>query len=228
VAAQHLDLYLLGRIHLYDKLLTFLSALSRQLHAAGGGLNLMVQSWGNRLIAGFASRIDQRLSLFNGQSTPLFDQIFLMAADLPNAALQPGGVSIAGRRYNLHKLKAATGSMHIFYDEQDFILSASKCFVEKGRERLGIRGFNGQHALDNIRFYDAARLNGTSDLPPVTQVQHGSCAWHLMGYLIEKGPKKIMHSNENIRHRYFVESPNVIQKVTELLNGVPVAAGNIT
>ena len=169
----------------------FFSDLSIALASAQSKLHLMVQSWGHRVLCGVLNKLDLRTSPFRSKHR-VFQNVFLMAADCPSNSLQQNGVTNAFRNYNLRRLKYMTNSTFVFYDKEDGILEISKNQVELKLERLGTVGFPPNHTLDNFKFIEVSTVDP---------------------FL----PSADNFSIKNARHRYFISSDKVIEKISQLM-----------
>lgn len=112
---------------------SFFTELSQQLKQRGKFLNLVVHSFGLQFLNGMTNPLP------NGLSTT-FEHIFLMAPDITHMAIQKDVQPIPNNfkrknskdpiLYNLENLKKISNHIHIFHDQNDFLLYAStKKFV---------------------------------------------------------------------------------------------------
>jgi|GEM_PF-6116290 len=233
---------------LYDCQIRFIEKLSNRLKKDNRYLHLMTQSFGNRVLAGFANAMDLRHRRFrlNEERTPLFKNIFMMASELPAAALRKEGIKKHRRRYNIRRLSNSAEAIHIFYDEYDYILKGASRLMEityrdkrksllqrRRNKRLGLVGYKDNSPFENFRFHDANEP--PSDLPPVDENRFNSTFRQILrigfkGLRNTSSDNKkglssrvkifiatIENSNMNTRHRYFVTSEKVVAKVSAFI-----------
>ena len=133
--------------HLFEGLSDIASEL-------GGKSHLMCQSFGHHILNSFLR--------FNYNLKILFDQVFLMAADIPNlsAKLHPPGILVRNKigkepeyiHYNLTNLTQIANQIHVFHDPYDVILSASHINFLQVHERLGKTGLLDKYHTKYINY----------------------------------------------------------------------------
>lgn len=233
---------------LYDYQIGFIEKLSNRLKEENRNLHLMTQSFGNRVLAGFSNAMDLRNRRFkvNEERTPLFKNIFMMAPELPAAALRKEGIEKHGRRYNIRRLSNSAEAIHIFYDEYDYILKGASRLMEityrdkrksllrrRRNKRLGLVGYKDNRPFENFYFHNANEA--PSDLPPIDENRFSKTFRQILRIGFKglrntssenkKGLsrrvkifiKTIENSNMNTRHRYFITSEKVVTKVSAFI-----------
>ncbi len=116
----------------------FFKQLSEKLAQKGSRLHLLVHSFGHQLLNGFIST--PGFQQLPQAERKIFDQIFLMAPDVPrgciNTAINSNGILVPNRHgnpkerlYNFTLLDDLGSQLHIFYDDHDFLLYLSSKYL---------------------------------------------------------------------------------------------------
>ena len=130
--------------------------------AAGGRLHLLVQSFGHHLLAGMVAR-----AVAEGHGRPPFRSCLLAGADVPQASIRAGGVSVtsrgdAGRSYRFDQMHRLAERTVVYYDPRDRILPAARTLMMNRYPRLGRLGCIGLQVPDHLTCQD---VSGAGDLP---------------------------------------------------------------
>ncbi|ALO15529.1 hypothetical protein L21SP5_01890 [Salinivirga cyanobacteriivorans] len=182
--------------------------LASVLNESNGHLHLMCQSFGHHILNSFLDHLEH--------PGKLFDQIFLMAADIPNQSLRisPPGIRVRNRigrgepyiNYNISYLHEQCNGVHVFYDPYDVILAASQRYYLKAHDRLGKTGpRNHIHELVKAYKYEQYAEN------------------MVMGAKIKDNLPNIrillnvLKNKYNKRHQYFYSNASVVHLVKKAL-----------
>lgn len=111
--------------------------------AAGGRLHLLVLSFGHHLLAGMVAQ-----AVAAGHDAPPFRTCLLAGADVPQAAIGVGGVTVssrgdAGRSYRFDQLHRLGERTVVYHDPRDPVLPGSRRLMMVRYRRLGRFGCAG-------------------------------------------------------------------------------------
>ncbi len=139
--------------------------------AAAGRLHLLVQSFGHHLLAGMVAR-----AVAEGHDRPPFRSCLLAGADVPQASIRSGGVTVtsrgdAGRSYRFDQMHRLAERTVVYYDPSDGILPAARTVMMNRYPRLGRLGCAGLQVPGHITCQD---ISGAADLPRGPLARHRS------------------------------------------------------
>ena len=128
--------------------------------AADGRLHLLALSFGHHLLAGMVAQ-----AAADGHDAPPFRNCLLAGADVPQAAIGVGGVTVssrgdAGRSYRFDQLHRLGERTVVYHDPRDPILPGSRRLMMVRYRRLGRAGCAGLQVPDHVTCQDVSAAGG--------------------------------------------------------------------
>jgi hypothetical protein len=237
-----------------NNLFIYLATLSAELKKAGLLLDLVVHSFGHQLLNGMLNPgTPEGDALVPGN---VFENVFLMASDVTHLVFKKEGIKLKNYyqdslgedyQYGFQRLKTVAKKVHVFYDEEDFLLYVStKKFVEKGLTKN-----ISEEAKMQVRDYRSLGNYGSNEIPEtlredgfnyysIQDLCRNSGAADMYDFPFQSQKKKIVRIMKTIRgmgdygginvlrilfnsgrftnrHRYLFTCKPVVDKVQELL-----------
>lgn len=137
--------------------------------AAAGRLHLLAQSFGHHLLAGMVAQ-----AVAARHDAPPFRSCLLAGADVPQAAIGVGGVTVSGRggvrrSYRFDELRRLGERTVVYYDPRDPILPGSRRLRMVRHRRLGRAGCAGLQVPRHVTCHD---VSAAGDLPSGLLARH--------------------------------------------------------
>jgi hypothetical protein len=169
----------------------------------GGKFYLMCQSFGHHVLNAFLKKYKTQRSCF--------EKVFLMAADIPNQALNSApevGVRVKNKigfggdytHLNLTPLIQLCKEIHVFYDPYDIILAASRKNFLMDYERLGKTGPHGGTTDPKIIVHNYNEYKDGMFLGAEVKLDN------ILLKVTRRSQKQY-----NRRHQYFYSNPSVVE-----------------